>query len=332
MKNRLQSLSYVEKNLPWLPGLMVLLLAGSPLVLSSYGLGILTQVLIFGLFAMSLDLLIGYTGLVSFNHASFLGVGAYTAGVLAARGMDCFWLALGAGVAAAMLLAMLLGTLVLRSGGPYFLMITLAFGQMLFAIAWQLRAVTGGDDGLAGIARPELGLPFSMWEPQNFYYLVLAFFILGFYLLWKLVHSSLGRAMTGVRESESRMQALGYNTWGIKYLAYVLAGGFAGLAGVLYVYYNGFISPQELNWTMSGLVMLMVIIGGAGTLVGPLLGAGIILTLQNLVSSYTERWPLVMGVIFVACVLLARNGILGVLIKIRDKRRREYESLASKGS
>lgn len=297
-------------------GLIIVILLLLPFIINSYGLSLLTQVLIFGLLAMSLDILIGYTGLVSFHHATFFGVGAYTAGILVCHGYQNFWLALSSGVSVSVLLAVLLGLLVLRSGGPYFLMITLAFGQMVFAVAWRWRSLTGGDDGLPGIPRPELGLPVSMWNNLFFYYLVLVFFVAVFLLLWKFVRSPLGKSIVGVRESESRMQALGYNTFALKLTAYSLAAGVSGLAGVLYVYFTGFISPQELNWTMSGLVILMVIIGGAGTLVGPIVGAAVILVLQNLISSYTERWPLFMGIIFILCVMYARNGIVGYFLKL----------------
>lgn len=302
----------------------------SPLLLTPYGLSLMTQVLIFGLFAMSLDLLVGYTGLVSFNHASFFGIGAYTTAILVTQGHENFWLTLLSGVTASILLALLLGTLVLRSSGPYFLMITLAFGQMLFALAWRWRSVTGGDDGLSGIPRPELGLSITMWDSQNFYYLVLAFFALSCFLLWRIIHSKLGRSIIGVRESESRMQALGYNTWAIKYLAYTIAGGFAGLAGVLFVYFNGFISPQQLDWSMSGLVILMVIVGGAGTLVGPVIGAGAIFVLQNLISAQTERWPMSMGIIFILCVMYLRDGVVGYVIKLSKKGLRNYEGFRNK--
>lgn len=320
----------VSSRLLWPAALGTLALL--PLVLPPYGLSLFTQALIFGLLAMSLDILIGHAGLVSLNHATFFGVGAYTVGILFHQGLNNFWLATTAGIATSAVLAMLLGLLVLRSSGPYFLMITLAFGQMIFALTWKWRSLTGGDDGLAGISRPETGLPVSMWNNENFYYLVLAFFIASFIILRWFVRSPRGKCVVGVRESESRMQALGYNTWCIKYLAYILAGGFAGLAGVLYVYYSGFISPQELNWTTSGLAILMVIIGGAGTLWGPVAGAGIILILQNLISSCTERWPLFMGVVFVACVMYARNGIAGYILKLWDKGRRNDEGLGSKRS
>ncbi len=295
-----------------------------PLAMGSFGITFITQVIIFAVFAMSLDLLIGYTGLMSFNHATFFGVGAYTVAILSKSAVN-FWAALFAGICVPMLLAALLGMIVLRSSGPYFLLITLAFNQMVFAAAWKWRSLTGGDDGLSGIPRPDPGLHISMWNQDYFYYLVLIIALFAVFITWKLVKSSFGRSLIGIRESESRMQALGYNTRLIKWLIYIIAAGLAGLAGILYVYFNGFISPLELNWTMSGLVILMVIIGGPGTLGGPIIGAAIILFLQQMISSYTEHWPLVMGIIFVLCVLYTNEGVWGLLRKFSKKVRTSYE-------
>ena len=313
------------RNFPagWLLLAALLLL---PLGMGPYGISFMTQVIIFAVFAMSLDLLIGYSGLMSFNHATFFGVGAYTVAILLSHNLENFWITLLAGTCIPMLLAALLGFIVLRSSGSYFLLITLAFNQMVFAVAWKWRALTGGDDGLSGIQRPDFG-HLSMWNHDYFYYLVLLISLLAVLFIWKLVTSSFGKSLVGIRESESRMQALGYNTVAIKWLIYVLAGGLAGLAGILYVYFNGFISPLELNWTMSGLVILMVIIGGPGTLGGPILGAAIILFLQQMVSSYTEHWPMVMGIIFVICVLYTNEGVWGLLRKYGKKVRASYESV-----
>ncbi|MGI5920719.1 MAG: branched-chain amino acid ABC transporter permease [Syntrophomonadaceae bacterium] len=306
--------------------LVVITLLLLPLGIPPYGITFMTQVFIFALFAVSLDILIGYLNLMSFNHATFFGVGAYCVAILSSNNEYNFWLMLVIGMVVPMLVAAFMGIIVLRSSGAYFLLITLAFNQMVYAIAWKWRSFTGGDDGLPGIARPDIGLNLSMWNQEYFYYLVLVIFMVMFALIWKLVHSFRGRLLVGIRESEIRMQALGYNTAAIKWLTYVLAAGVAGLAGVLFVYFNGFISPQELNWTMSGLVILMVIIGGAGTLAGPVLGAAIILFLQQSVSSYTEQWPLVMGIIFIICVLYARDGCYGILLKFIKKVMASYEN------
>lgn len=295
---------------------IILLLLIGPLFASSYVLSLMTQFLIYSILAMSLDLLIGYTGLVSFNHASFMGLGAYTAAILFMHGWSGFWLALAVGILAAILFAMLLGLVIFRSSGAYFLLLTLAFGQMVFALAWKWRSFTGGDDGLAGIPRPDLIFSLSTWDNQIFYYLVLIFFVMSFLLLRQLIKSTYGKSLIGIRESESRMQALGYNTWAIKYSIYCISAGFAGLAGVLYVWNNGFICPQDVSWKMSGLLILMVIIGGTGTLIGPVVGAVSISLLINSISSYTEHWPLLIGLFFIFCVIYARNGISDLLKKL----------------
>ena len=295
-----------------IPALAALLLF--PLVSPSvYFQNVLTEVLIFGIFAMSLDLLIGYTGLVSFGHAAFFGVAAYAAGIVATRYTDNLLVTLPAGVLAAGLLALPIGALSIRSLGIYFLMLTLAFSQMVYAAAWKWTWLTGGSNGLAGIPRPALGiagLDFS--SVTTFYYLVLLFFVASYLLLRRIVGSPLGRGFVGVRENESRMRAVGYNTWLVKLAAFVIAGLFGGLAGTLFSYFNGFVSPHDVYWTTSGLVMIMVIIGGTGTLAGPVFGAALILILQNIVSTQTERWPLIMGATFILFVLVARRGIAGI--------------------
>ncbi len=280
---------------------------------SVYLQNVLTEVLIFGIFAMSLDLLIGYTGLVSFGHAAFYGIAAYTAGIVAMRYTDNLLATLLAGIAAAGLLALPFGALSIRSSGIYFLMLTLAFSQMVYAAAWKWTWLTGGSNGLAGIPRPTLagtGLDFA--SPTAFFYLVLLFFVGSYLALRRIVASPLGHSFVGVRENESRMRAVGYNTWRVKLAAFVIAGLFAGLAGSLFSYYNGFVSPHDVYWTISGHVMIMVIIGGAGTLVGPVLGAAFFLIVQNVVSSQTERWPLIMGAAFIFFVVVARRGIVGI--------------------
>lgn len=180
MKHSLSKLQISHQSVSQVSGIaVILILIAFPLILNQYKLSILTEVLIFGLLAMSLDILIGYTGLVSFNHATFFGVAAYTVGIFFQKGFQNFWFTLPAGIIASLLLAMLLGLLVLRSSGPYFLMITLAFGQLIFAVAWKWRSLTGGDDGLAGISRPEMGLPLS--SEEGFYYLVLIFFLSSYF-------------------------------------------------------------------------------------------------------------------------------------------------------
>jgi branched-chain amino acid transport system permease protein len=291
-----------------------------PLAVSSYQLGLLTKMLIFALFAMSLNLVLGYAGLPSLGHAAYFGAGAYATGLLTLRVADNFWLGLGAGVLAAALVAAVFGLLALRAHGSYLLMITLALAQVLWGIAFGWRSFTGGDDGLPGIPRPAAGLPLSLADGARFYYFTLLVVALGAGGLWVVVRSPFGRALVGIRESEPRMEVLGYHVWLYKYVAFVLAGTLAGVAGVLFVWFNGFVSPSYLSIVFSATALIMVILGGAGTLLGPALGAAVIIFLENVISAHTERWLLILGVIYVALALLAPDGLLGVLGRVWARR------------
>jgi branched-chain amino acid transport system permease protein len=288
-------------------------LVALPLALTSYQLGLLTKILIFAIFAMSLNLILGYTGLPSLGHAAYFGVAAYTVGLLALRVTANFWLDFGAGLAAAAVTAGLFGLLALRAQGSYLLMITLALAQVTWGIAFGWRWLTGGDDGLPGVPRPGAGLPWSLAGGIAFYYFVLAVFALAVAILAVVVASPFGRALVGIRESERRMEVLGYDTWLYKYVVFVVAGIFAGLAGALFVYYNGFVSPAYLSIVFSATGLIMVILGGAGTLLGPALGSAVIVVLENLISAQTERWLTVLGVIYVAVTLFAPAGLVGLL-------------------
>ena len=299
-------------------GALVLLLL--PYFLPSYFLGLATKMLIFALFAMSLDLLLGYTGLASLGHAAYFGVAAYTVGLLALKADASLWLALPAGLLAAGVTAAFFGLLALRARGSYFLMITLALAQVLWAIAFSWRSMTGGDDGLPNIPRPELPLPWPLADSTPFYYFVLLVAGAAAVLLARIVRSPFGYALRGIRESESRMLALGYNVWRYKYLAFVLAGLFAGLAGCLYAYYNRFVSPEYIHVVRSAEVLLMVILGGAGTLVGPAIGAGVIVLLENVISAHTQRWLMVLGAVYVVVTLFAPRGLMGLVQDYKQRR------------
>ncbi len=291
---------------------LALILAGSPLALTSYQLGLLTKVLILGIFAMSLNLILGYGGLPSLGHAAYFGVAAYTVALLARRGLDHFWLDFAAGVTAATVTAALFGLLALRTQGAYLLMITLALAQVLWGIAFGWRALTGGDDGLPGVPRPSTGLPWSFADGVRFYYLVLVVFALTTAGLRLIVRSPFGAALVGIRESPRRMDVLGYDTWAHQYVAFVIAGALAGVAGNLFVYFNGFVSPSYLSVVVSATGLIMVILGGAGTLLGPALGSAVIVFLENAISAHTQRWLLVLGVIYVMVTLFAPAGLLGL--------------------
>lgn len=276
-----------------------------------YWVGLITEALIWAIFALSLDLLLGHTGLPSLGHAAFYGMGAYAAALWMLRAEGTFLGAAGIGVAAAALLALLYGLLALRTTGVYFLMITLALAQVLWGIAYSWRSVTNGDDGLRGIRREGtelLGL--RLGETGDYFLFVLGVFVLVGILVLVIHRSPFGFALRGIRESTDRMEALGYHTWRYKLRAFVVAGALGGLAGVLFVFNKGYVSPEAVSITVSAEVMLMIILGGAGSLFGPVIGAFVIILASYLVSELTERWTLVLGLIYVLVVVFAPQGVI----------------------
>lgn len=315
----------------WIGIIILILLFGVlPQVLSRYYVILLTKVLIFAIFAMSLDLLVGYLKLPSLGHGAFFGIASYFIGVFSTRVANSFWLNFPLAIGMAVVVAALFGLLVLRTRGAYFFMISLALSQMLWGIAFSWRFLTRGDDGIPGIIRPEIAfLPWSLQEPICYLYFVLFFFIIAFILMYILVHSPFGHTILAIRESELRMRTLGYNTWLHKYVWFMISGLFAGLAGALFVYLNGFVSPTSLSVAMSADALLMVLLGGAGTLIGPVIGAGSLVLLENIVSAYTERWLLVLGIIFVLVRMTTPYGILGLLGRSEFKRQRKHEGIGS---
>ena len=214
-----------------------------------------------------------------------------------------------------MTVAAIFGLVALRATGVYFLMITLALGMVVWGLAHRWVTMTQGDNGISAIPRPDLGLPWSLTHSIPFYYFALAGFLISFWILRVIVRSPFGRSLVGIRESESRMRTLGYHVWLHKYIGFVIAGGFAGFAGVLWAYYNGFVSPADLQLATSVEVLLMVALGGRGTLLGPALGATIIVFLKNLVSVYTHRWLLILGAVYIATIVYAPEGVVGAVIQ-----------------
>jgi branched-chain amino acid transport system permease protein len=292
---------------------IVALLLAAPLALPAFAMTLLTELLILGLFAMSLDLMVGYTRLVSFGHVAAYGVGAYACGYIllnASLPLPCAVIcatvltgALGIGV----------GWVCTLATGVSFSMLTLAFAQLLYAIAFKWTSVTGGSDGLAGI--PRRPGPFGitlLTTKAGFYYLVLGCLLGSLLICRRLVASPFGAVLRGVRENEGKTLALGYNTRLYKIAVVAVAYAFGGLAGALYAPFAGFANTELLFWLLSGQVLVMVIVGGAGTLVGPILGAAFFLLLEHLLSSYTEAWGLLFGLVFIAFILFAPNGIWGI--------------------
>ncbi len=290
-------------------GLLVVL----PPILPTYVVVLLTESLIAAIAAGSLDLLIGYAGLASLGHAAFFAVGAYATGILATRHAASFAMALVASLVLAAAVSAVVAVLALRASGIYFMMITLSISMCGWGLAYRWVSLTGGDTGIVGIARPRLGLVALPRGGLEFYYTVLIFFVVCVALLLLLIWSPFGKTLVGIRDSESRMRVLGFNVWLHKYLALIIAGGFAGLSGSLYAYYNGHVGPDAVDLAHSMLFVLMVILGGPGTLVGPVLGAFIITFLEKMVSVFTERWVMVLAVAYVVTALWAPRGLLGLM-------------------
>jgi branched-chain amino acid transport system permease protein len=282
-----------------------------PRVAGNYPVKLLQEILIWGIFAMSLDLLMGYAGMVSFGHSAFFGVGGYVAALALTHWGANAGTGLVLPAAAAALAALVIGSLSIRVSGVYFIMLTLAFSQMFYAVTFQV-AWLGAEDGLVGVPRPRLpGV--DLGRPGAFHVYVVAFAAVTALVLWRIVRSPFGHVLRGIHDNEARMQAVGYAVSRYKLLAFVIAGTMAGVAGALYTQFVGSITPEAFLWRTSGEALLMVIIGGTGTLGGALLGAAAFILLQSLVSSYTERWMLLLGLTFIVFVLFAPGGIVGAL-------------------
>jgi branched-chain amino acid transport system permease protein len=288
-----------------------------PFVLSVYGIDLVSEIFIMAIFAMSLGLIMGYAGMVSLGHAGFFGIGAYTVALLGPH-IPNSYLLLFFSICLSGLLALVTGAIFIRTSKFYFLMITLAFGQLLFALAWQLKQWTGGADGMKVSAPLNLGFG-EIVSPIGIYSVMAAAFIIVYLLLRFFVESPVGKIVKGIMENEARMSALGYDVRIYKLLTYTFSGALAGFAGSLYGFYNLFVSPDVSSWMFSGQVMMMVIIGGVGTLIGPAIGAGLFIFLQNFISTYTERWPIIMGALLVILVLVGKGGIIHWFALLKSK-------------
>jgi branched-chain amino acid transport system permease protein len=299
---------------------LALVLIALPLGLPSFWVALMTEMLIWGLLAMSLDILLGYAGMPSFGHAAFFGAAAYVGAILSTRYGMGFWLSGLSGVAFAIAVALLFGLLVAHATGVYFLMITFALGMCLWGLAMRWTDMTGADMGIYGIPRPEIGLPLDMYNPLTFYFFTLVIFALASLCLYILVKSPFGQSLKGIRESESRMRVLGYHTWLHRYMAFVIAGAFAGVAGVLWAYCQGGVSPGDLDFLACMRPFIMCILGGPGTMLGPAIGSGIYVFLEHFISAYTQRWQIFVGVIFILVLFYAPMGLVNwVKLKLSMK-------------
>jgi branched-chain amino acid transport system permease protein len=279
-----------------------------------------TRVLIYAMAAASLNLVLGYGGMVSFGHAAFFGAGAYIVAILAAEGITSLWIAWPLAVAVAALAALVIGAISLRTRGVYFIMITLAFAQMMYYIFVSLKAY-GGDDGLSLPGRSSTGLGVSLSNDFVWYYLVLALLALVLFLLHRLLHARFGRVIEAIRENETRATAIGYPVYRYQLLCFVISGAIAGLAGALIANQTSYAGPTLLHWVQSGTLMIMVILGGVGRFWGGPIGAAVLLVLEEVFSAspllgpYALHWQLPVGLILLAVVLFAPQGLAGALAK-----------------
>ena len=279
---------------------------------SAYYLNLLTWILIFALFAAALDLALGYGGLVSFGHAGFFGIGAYGAALTLRHLSPSLWPGLAVGIAAAAVLAVVVGYFAVHSRGVYMAMLTFAFAQLLYEVAIKWVAVTGGSDGLPGVGRPAVGigaLALDLSDKRHMYWLVLAFVALGFALARQIVVSPFGRALVAVRESEERARAIGIDVTRHRRVALVFSGALAGLAGALFAVFQNFVSPELLFFALSGEVVVIALLGGLGTLYGSLVGAVIAIGLREVLSTYTDNWLVFLGALYVICVMCFPQGL-----------------------
>jgi branched-chain amino acid transport system permease protein len=305
-------------------------LAVFPLVMqamdSLFYVSLASRILIYAIAATSLNLVLGYGGMVSFGHAAFFGAGAFVVGILAVEGVTSAWIAWPAAIVVAALAALAIGAMSLRTRGVYFIMITLAFAQMIYYIFVSLKTY-GGDDGLSIAGRSTVGMGVNLRDDLTWYYLVLALLALVLYGLQRLVHSRFGRVIDAIRENEARAEAIGFPVYRYKLLCFVISGAVAGLAGVLIANQSSYVSPSLLHWLQSGTLMIMVILGGVGTLWGGLIGATVLLALEHLIADYRIGWiaslapnyqdhaGLAVGIVLLTIVMLAPEGISGLFAR-----------------
>ena len=302
---------------------ILLLLAAVPTLAAAFGqpfyLDLLRRVMIFAIAAISLNLILGYGGMVSFGHAAYLGIGAYAVGILAHHGVDNGWLQWGLAIGVSGLVAAAIGSVSVRTSGIYFIMITLAFTQMLYYLGISIEEY-GGDDGMRLKVRSQFSGLIDLNDPASFYYLVLAILVLSIYLTRRLVNSRFGLVLRAVRSNEARTRAIGVAPYPYRLVAFVLSGALCGLAGALLVNHTAYLTPEFMNWTRSGELMFMVILGGIATTAGPLLGAAGLLLLEDVLQGWSvlpkwvhEHWQLYLGIILVLVVLYAKRGLAGLL-------------------
>ena len=279
-------------------------------------LTLFTRIIILALAAVSLNLILGFGGMMSFGHAVYLGIGGYAVGMLAHEGIYSGFVQWPVALAASALFALVIGALSLRTRGVYFIMITLAFAQMAYYVVAGL-ARYGGDDGLTIYKRSQFFEPINLSSKTQFYYICLGLLYASIYLVWRIVNSRFGMVIQGSRSNDTRMRAIGFPTFRYKLTCFVIAGTLCGLSGALLANHTDFVSPAMMYWTRSGDLIIMVVLGGMGSVVGPVFGAIMLLVLEETLSGITEYWQIILGPLLLLVVLFARGGIDGLLRKVR---------------
>jgi branched-chain amino acid transport system permease protein len=311
---------FVAVTLPILVIAVVVLVL--PYLIPSFVSSLVTKMMIYALFGLSLNVIWGYAGIPSFGHAAFFGVGGYATGILILRaGIDSFWLNMLLAIIATAVVAAILGVPAFRVFGVgagtsnpiYFLLATIAFGELLSRGAIALRPITGGSTGISGIPEPDLGFGIQI-DSGNYYYLVFVILVICAYLMYRIVNSHYGYALRGIHDNERRMQALGYNTWLYKYTSWIIAAVFGGVAGVLFAYFGSTIVPKNLGMITSDIAFLLVIMGSTTVFFGPIVASVVYVGIEYIASLYLPaRWPLIFGAMFVVTIMLIPEG-LGVWI------------------
>lgn len=294
----------------------VLLLAAVPVLATAfeepYYIDLVRRVMIFGIAAVSLNLILGYGGLVSFGHAAYLGVGGYAVGIFAYYGVHSGWLQWGVAILASALVALVIGAISLRTRGIYFIMITLAFTQMLYYLGISVDEY-GGDDGMRLKVKSQFSGLVDLDNPTAFYYLVLALLLGAIYLVHRLVNSRFGMVMRAAKSNEARSRAIGFSPYLYQLAAFVISGAICGVAGALLANHTSYLTPSFMEWTRSGEIMFMVILGGMGTAPGPALGAFALLIIEDLLAGWTQHWQIILGPLLILSVLFFRRGLAGLL-------------------
>jgi branched-chain amino acid transport system permease protein len=312
-------------------GASVAILATLPLwVGGTYYVNIASQILFYAIFALGVNVLAGYAGLVSLGHAGLFGIAAYTAGKILTAGHGHL-LAAGAAIAVTLAASAVFAVLALRGTGLGFVMITVALGQIVWGVAYRWISITNGDNGVTITSRPA---PFGLVlaSPRGFYWATLGVFALAVACMAVFVASPFGAAVRGTRDQPRRMNALGYNVWMIRFLAFLLSGFWTGVAGLTFLYYNQFVSPQAVALTASAEALLMVISGGTATLLGPILGAALVMIMKNVASAYIERWNFVLGAIFVVIVVFMPEGLVPGTVRLARWARTAWRPRTVSGS